>query len=798
MKAPLSWLKDYVDIDIPVNELEKKLFDGGLEVEELIYLGKEISRCVVGIITSIEKHADSDHLQICKLDCGDEYGRDIQIVTGADNVFVGAHVPVALDNSTLAGGIKIKKGKLRGVESNGMLCSGEELGITDDMYPGADVYGILILPEDTVAGTDIKEVVGLDDYIFDIGVTANRPDCQSIIGIAREIAAILGKKIKEPALDFTPVKEANDTEISVSVEAGDICPRYIAHYVKDVKIGASPQWLRKRLFLNGINSINNIVDITNFILLELGQPMHAFDLTTLEDKTIVVRRAEDKEKITTLDEKEFELTTNNLVICDSVKPVALAGIMGGLNSEIKEHTENVLFESAKFARDSVRKTSRALGQTSDSSLKFGKGVDEYTTEMAMKRALHLIEELGCGTVSETHFDISNGDKSVRTIKTTFAKINGVLGIEVPKETIVDILTRLEFNLEVNGEEISATAPLYREDVYSYEDLAEEVIRLYGYDHIPASKLDTAEVTDGGLNLSQKLEYKMKNALAKQGVFETVNFSFYSVKDLDMLHYPEDAPERKAIRILNPITENYSIMCTTLVPVMVNTIVRNYRNGNKSGRFFELAHIFKSEETTLSSLPDEIMTLSVGAYGDDESFFTVKGILEGMAEEFGLKLEFVKGEKSFLHPGMTADIFVNGECVGYMGRLSHQVEEELVLVKPAYVAEINYDMLKHHFGVSMKYVPISQFDEVERDFALICDETVTCGDIENTMKKACKYITDVKLFDVFRSEKLGTGKKSMAFNVIFTPEDKELSAKEIDKFTTKILKDLEFKLGIQLR
>ena len=598
--------------------------------------------------------------------------------------------------------------------------------------------------------------------------------------------------------DFTPVKEANDDAISVSVEAGDICPRYIAHYVKDVKIEKSPQWLRKRLFLNGINSINNIVDITNFILLELGQPMHAFDLKTLEDKTIVVRRAKDKEKITTLDEKEFELTANNLVICDSKKPVALAGIMGGLNSEIKDHTENVLFESAKFARDSVRKTSRALGQTSDSSLKFGKGVDEYTTEIAMKRALHLIEELGCGTVSETHFDISNGDKSVRTIKTTFSKINGVLGIEVPKETIVDILTRLEFTLAVSGEEISATAPLYREDVYSYEDLAEEVIRLYGYEHIPASKLDTAEVTDGGLNYSQKLEYKVKNALAKQGVFETVNFSFYSVKDLDMLHYPEDAEERKAIRILNPITENYSIMCTTLAPVMVNTIVRNYRNGNKSGRFFELAHIFKSDEATLTKLPDEVMTLSVGAYGDDENFFTVKGILEGMAEEFGLKLEFVKSEKSFLHPGMTADILVNGECVGYMGRLSHQVEEELVLVKPAYVAEINYDMLKQHFGVSMKYVPISQFDEVERDFALICDETVTCGEIESIIKKACKYITDVKLFDVFRSEKLGAGKKSMAFNVIFTPEDKELSAKEIDKFTTKILKDLEFKLGIQLR
>ena len=348
MLVPLSWLKDYVDIDVSIEQLEEKLFSSGFEVEEVKYLGEEVKNVVTGKITHIEKHQDSDHLQICILDCGENYGREIQIVTGAQNVFEGAVVPVALDGSLLPGGVKIKKGKLRGVESNGMLCSGGELGITDDWIDGADVDGILILPETTPTGVDIKEIVGLDDYVLDISITANRPDCQSILGMAREVAVIFNKKVKMPDMSYTANPIANDDQIKVSVEAFDLCPRYIAHYVKDVKIEKAPLWMRKRLALVGINSINNIVDITNFILMELGQPMHAFDLSTLEDKTICVRRAKDKEKIITLDEKEFELNTNNLVICDSKKPVALAGIMGGLNSEIKDTTKDVVFESAKF------------------------------------------------------------------------------------------------------------------------------------------------------------------------------------------------------------------------------------------------------------------------------------------------------------------------------------------------------------------------------------------------------------------------------------------------------------------
>ncbi len=798
MKAPLSWLRDYVDIDIPVEELQEKLFSSGFEVEELIYLGEEVTKCVVGQITHIEKHQDSDHLQICRLDCGDEYGRELQIVTGADNVFVGAKVPVALDGSTLAGGIKIKKGKLRGVESNGMLCSGEELGIDGNWYEGADVYGILILEDSAPIGEDIRKIVGLDDYVFDISITANRPDCQSILGLAREIAAILNRPVKMPDLSYTAHKEANDDAIQVKVQAPDLCPRYIAHYVRDVKIEQSPLWMRKRLALVGLSAISNIVDITNFILMELGQPMHAFDLEDLDGKTIDVRRAKNGEKITTLDEKEFTLNENNLVICDANRPVALAGIMGGLNSEIKDSTKDVVFESAKFARDSVRKTSRSLGQSSDSSAKFCKGVDEYTTQCAIKRALHLVEELGCGTVSETGYEIAAKEIQPKVIKTTYGKINKVLGITVPSEKIVDILRSLEFSVETAGENLTVTAPLYREDVFGYEDLAEEVIRLYGYDHIKPQMLSFAAVTNGGLSLAQKLELKAKSALTKQGAFETVTFSFYSPKELDMLRLPADSPLRNAIRIDNPISEHYSIMCTTLVPNIINIMVKNFKNGNDEGRFFELANVYIAESLPLTKLPAENKTIAIGAYGDSEDFFKVKGIIEGLADEFNLSFTYRKAEKPFLHPGMTAEILCGDTVVGYLGKLAYEVCEEISLGKDAFVAEISYEELKKHFKANMKYAPLPKFPDVVRDFAFVCDEGITCGEIEAAIRSASKNVLDIRLFDIFRGKQIGEGKKSMAYTVTLRAGEKALEDGAVTKITDRILKTLEKELGAVLR
>ena len=498
MLVPLSWLKEYVDIDVEAKELEEKLFSCGFEVEESYEAGKDISGVVVGLVEECEPIPET-HLHVCKVNVGG--AEPLQICCGADNVHAGGKYPVALegaqvyatakDHVTIEGTMKIKKGKLRGYESCGMLCSGTELGLNEDLYPGAGYNGLLVLPEDAEVGADVKPLLQLDDWIFDIAITANRPDCESIFGIAREVAAILNKPVKTPALDYTESGITKDGFI-VTVDAPDLCPRYIAHYVSDVKIGESPAWMKRRLALVGIGSISNVVDITNYILKELGQPMHAFDSSYIEGNAIHVRRAHDKEKIMTLDEKEFELNENNLVICDGVKPVALAGIMGGLNSEIRDTTEAVIFESAKFARDNIRKSSRALGQSSDSSQRYAKGVDEYATVMASKRALHLIEELGCGKVSSTHVEVSTGNSiEPAEMKASIKKVNGVLGIEVPTADIERILKSLNFQPVINGDELTIQVPAYREDMESYPDIAEEVIRMYGYDHVTPTFLAAA-------------------------------------------------------------------------------------------------------------------------------------------------------------------------------------------------------------------------------------------------------------------------------------------------------------------
>ncbi|MBP5194201.1 MAG: phenylalanine--tRNA ligase subunit beta, partial [Clostridia bacterium] len=481
MKLPLSWLKEYVDISgVTLEELEEKLFFCGFEVEEVIHVGEKVDKIVFCRIEKTDKHPNADKLTICQVDAG-KYGK-LQIITAATNVFEGALVPVAVDGATLNNGDRIYNGKLRGEPSYGMFCSGEELGINDSFYDGASVNGILIFKEDYPLGEEVKEYLGLEDYIFDISVTANRPDCQSVIGLAREIAAVLGREFKMPDLSYNTDKSVKTTDkVGVSVSAPDLCPRYTAAYVYDVKIEKSPYWMSRRLFRMGLNSINNIVDITNYVLMEMGQPMHAFDYNFLEGAEIEVRRATAGEKIVTLDEKEFALSPENLVICDGKKPVALAGIMGGLNSEIKDDTAAIVFESAKFKRDSVRKTSRSLGQRSDSSARFEKGVDAYTTGLAIKRALNLIQTLGAGKIADGIIDVFAESLEPKIIETTFEKINGLLGITVPDGEIVSILEKLDFKVEVCGRNLKVSVPLYREDVAGFPDLAEEVIREYGYD-----------------------------------------------------------------------------------------------------------------------------------------------------------------------------------------------------------------------------------------------------------------------------------------------------------------------------
>ena len=812
MKAPLSWLKDYVDIEVSAQELAEKLFSCGFEVEELVYLGEKINRVVVGEVKALTPHPDSDHMQVCIVDCGEEYGRDLQIVTGAPNVYVGMKTPCALDGSTVVesnpamleknpdGIKKIKKGKLRGVESFGMLCSGEELGINDDFYPGAEVNGLLDLAKDAPVGEDIKKIVGLDDWIFDISITANRPDCQCILGIAREVAAVLNKPFKAPDFSYTE-HDTTAKPVEVEVLAPDLCPRYVGHYVEDVKGGVSPAWLRKRLALSGIRSISPIVDITNFVLLEMGQPMHAFDADDIGGRKIVVRRAEKGEKIITLDEKEFTLNSENLVICDGEKPVALAGIMGGLNSEIKDTTKNVFFESAKFARDSVRKTSRALGQSSDSSSRFEKGVDAYTNALGMARALHLIEELGCGRVTRLSKDVCAVSLAPRMMTASISKINALLGIVVPNEEILGILQRLNFKPVICGDELTVEIPGYRDDVDGYPDIAEEIIRMYGYGHITPTFLDAARVTGGGLTDEQKQELHLKNALRTQGFFEAYNYSFYSPKDLDLIKLPANAPERNAVKILNPISEDLSIMRTLLVPSMLMNAVRNIRRGNDEGREFEIANVYIPRNTQASEQPEERKHLVLGIWGGKNDFFDIKGAIERFAELFHLEFTYARAEKSYLHPGVSATVSLDGEEVGCFGELDPSIALALGLDKKVYLGEIDLYALATRMDDGVRYQNLPKFPAVKRDLALLADEKLTCAEIEEVLLRSCKYVTEARLFDVYRGGQVPEGKKSMAFTLTFTPDantEKAFTPETLDGYVKKILGNLKFKLGVELR
>ncbi len=805
MLAPLSWLKDYVDIDVSVKELEEKLFSAGFEVEEVKELGKDISGVVVGLVEECALIPDT-HISVCRVNCGEK--GTFQICCGADNVAVGKKFPAALvgatvyatakDHVTIEGVMTIKAGKLRGQESCGMLCSGIELGLSEELYPGAGYLGLLELPDDAPVGADIKPLVGLDEAIFDIAITANRPDCQSIIGIAREVAAVLKKPFRMPDLSYTENEKTLD--FSIQVEAPDLCPRYIGHAVENVKVVPSPHWMQRRLALVGLNAISGIVDITNYVLKEFGQPMHAFDLADLGDNTIIVRRAKEGETITTLDEKTFSLTTDHLVICDKNRPVALAGIMGGLNSEIKDSTKNVLFEAAKFARDSVRKTGRSLGQSSDSSARFEKGVDEYSTIMGMKRALHLVEEIGCGSVTSYHCEVAvNPEISSRPLTVSRRRIEEILGVPVPEDVILRELSALDFSPVIDEDNLSVQVPPYREDIdNSAADLAEEIVRMWGYENLKPRFLDLARVTSGGRTPEQKKALKVKNTLCKAGFSESIFYSFFSPRDLDLIRLPEDAPERMTVRLMNPLTEDLSVMRTTLAPSMIHCAVRNLRRGNMSGRFFEMARTFHPKSLPLTEYPEERDALCILAFGEKETFFTAKSAPEELAKAFGLTFTYQKATRPYYHAGMCASISCEGKEVGVMGRVSYEICEELSIEKPVFLVELDYAVLSAMLDGKLHYTPISRFSVEKRDLALVAEEEMTCGELSEAIRSSCKYITEVKLFDVYRSEGIGENKKSMAFSLVFTPTDHEFTADEIDKYIQKILKKLSFLYGIELR
>ncbi len=800
MKAPLSWLKDYVDITCSPEELQAKLFSCGFEVEEMIYVAKHIEKIVTCKILSIEKHPNADKLSVTKVDAG-KFGK-LQIITAATNIFEGALVPVALDGSTLASGDKIYNGELRGLPSYGMFCSGEELGITDDWYEGASTHGILILKEDYPLGVEVKEILQLEDVIFDINVTANRPDCQSILGLAREVSAIMNRPLKMPDISYE-ICDDYDTHKAVKIvnNALDLCPRYMGKFVADVKIENSPLWLKRRLASMGLRSINNIVDITNFVLLEIGQPMHAFDLADLNGSEIIIRRAMENEKIQTLDEKQFQLSGDNLVICDKIKPVAIAGVMGGLNSEIKHSTKNIVFESAKFARDNVRKTARTLGQRTDASSRYEKGVDYYSVELGLNRALHLIDKLGCGKISKNVYDLKAEEIKEKVIDTTFAKIDGVLGISVPKALIVDILERLCFKTKVEGDNISVTVPLFREDMESYPDIAEEIIREYGYDHIQSTLLKTCRITNGGLNDEQKKSEQLKNLLVGYGFNEMINYSFVSEKEYDLFGFDKNSDKYKFIKLINPLGEDLAVMRTSLLPSAIRAVSYNLNRKNNQGKLFELAKTYNPQSLPLTQLPVENEYLAFAMFGEDEDFFTAKGVIDGILDNFcsGVKVEYTPCKISCMHPTRSANIIVNGDIIGFVGQMHPVIMDKLDVDKPVYGCEIDYTLLKKHFNDKIMFKAISKFPSVERDIALLVDESISCANIENTIREnAGEYLTNVKLFDIYQGSQIGEGKKSMVFNLFFVADDRTLNVEEIDLAIKNILNALKEKLGAELR
>lgn len=805
MVAPFSWLKEYVDIDVTPEQLQEKLFSCGFEVEELHQTGEEISGVVVGLVETCESIPDT-HLHVTTVNAG-EHGT-FQVCCGADNVAAGKKFPLALvgatvyatakDHVTIEGVMTIKKGKLRGYESAGMLCSGVELGLNEDLYEGAGYNGLLVLPDDAPIGADVKPIVGLDDWLFDIAITANRPDCQSIYGIAREVAAVLGKECKEPSLSFH-ADEVEKEGFSVTVEDPDLCPRYIGHYVHDVKIGPSPAWMRRRLALVGMNSISNIVDITNYVLAELGQPMHAFDEDFIRGGRIIVRRAKKDEVIVTLDEQEYVMNENTLCICDQEGPVALAGVMGGRDSEIRDTTKAVLFESAKFMRDNIRHTSRALGKRTDASARYEKGVDEYTTVMAMKRALHLVEELGCGKVAKTHCDANTGNSvEPSPLEVSIEKVNAVLGIEVPTEEILRIMKNLGFAPQAEGDCLKLMVPAFRTDVENYPDISEEVIRMYGYDHIRPTMLERAAVTAGGLTSRQKTVKALKERLCAEGLYEAMHYSFFGPSDLDLLGYEEDAPERHAVRILNPINEDLSILRTTLAPSMLHAIERNQKNGIIDGRLFEIANRFEADSLPLTDYPREKESLCAGIWGTNESFFTLKGIANAVAAFLHISFTYEPGVRPFLHPYQCADIFCQGEKVGYLGTARYEIMKTFNLRTKAYVMELDLSLLEKYYDIPVRFTPIPKYPVEKRDLALIMDKTITCAQVEEVIRSACKYVSDVHLFDVYEGAPIPAQKKSMAFTITFTPGPEELTGEKLDAFVQKILKRLRNTLDIDLR
>lgn len=792
MKVPVKWLKDYVDIDISPKVLGDRLTMSGSKVEEVIISGAEIQNVVTGKIIEIVKHPDADALVVCQVDIG--LKEPIQIVTAATNMGEQDIIPVALHGSSLHGGLKIKKGKLRGILSNGMFCSEEELGIAGD----EPVHGLMILPEDTVIGKDIKEVLKLQSVVIDFEITSNRPDCNSVLGIARETAATLGVEYRKPALDYKATSKENVEEIYKVNVKDELCRRYMLKGIKNVKIEPSPQWMQERLIEAEIRPINNIVDITNFVMIELGQPMHAFDARQITTNNIVVERASALEKFTTLDEVERELDESILNIKDGDRTIGIAGIMGGLNSEIKEDTVEVIFESANFNGVNIRLASKKLSLRTDASTKFEKDLDPELAQMAIDRACHLIQELDAGEIMDGCIDVYPKKLKSHSLEVDFNWINSFLGTEISKNDMKIYLDRLELSTEIIGDYLIIQVPTFRADMNIREDVAEEIARIYGYDNIP-STVPKCETSMSGKSEKQKLEDKVVLSLISSALNQSISYSFVSPKIFNKILVPEDSELRNVVTIKNPLGEDYSIMRTTTIASMMESLGRNYSRNNEEARLFEIGKVYIPNDDS-NKLPEERNILTIGMYGNVD-YLDLKGVVENVVDGLGIKNTSFKREceNPTYHPGKTSNLYVKRELIGVVGEVHPGVSENYEVEERCYIAELNLDVLYKYADSSNKYKSLPKFPAVTRDIALIVEDEILVQDIEDVIvKQGGNILESVKLFDVYKGKQIAEGKKSIAYAIVYRREDKTLTDEEVNKVHEKILRSLEHKLGAELR
>ncbi|MBT9777814.1 phenylalanine--tRNA ligase subunit beta [Clostridium sp. MCC353] len=805
MNTALSWIKAYVpDLDVTAQEYTDAMTLSGTKVEGYEALDKNLEKIVVGQITKIERHPDADKLIICQVNIGTE---SVQIVTGAPNVKEGDKVPVVLDGGKVAGGhdggplpedgIRIKKGKLRGIESCGMMCSIEELGSSRDMYPDAPESGIYILPEDAVIGADAVELLGLRDVVFEYEITSNRVDCYSVLGIAREAAATFNKKFVPPVVTSTGNEEDINDYLKVRIENTELCPRYCARMVKNIKLAPSPVWMQRRLAASGIRPINNIVDITNYVMEEYGQPMHAFDYDLLAGHEIVVKCAADGDTFQTLDGQERKLDSTVLMINDGEKEVGIAGIMGGENSKITDDVKTMVFEAACFNGTNIRLSAKKVGLRTDASGKFEKGLDPNNAQAAIDRACQLIEELGAGEVIGGMIDVYPVKREGRRIPFNAEKINSLLGTEIDGDTMKGYFQKLDLGFDEETQEV--LVPSFRQDLERPADIAEEVARFYGYDNIPTT-LPSGEATTGKLSYKLRIEEVAREVAEFSGFSQSMTYSFESPKAFDKLLLPEDCRLRKTVTILNPLGEDFSIMRTSPLNGLLTSLSTNYNRRNKDVKLYELANIYLPKSLPLTELPDERMQFTLGMYGEGD-FFTMKGVVEELFDKLGMKKKVhydPQADRPYLHPGRKADIVYEGVTLGYIGEIHPDVADNYKIGERTYVAVLDMPNVIPFADFDRKYTGIAKYPAVTRDISMVVPKNILVGQIEDVIaQRGGKILESYQLFDIYEGAQILAGHKSVAYSIVFRASDRTLTDDEVGAAMKKILNGLQG-MGIELR